>query len=189
MRASASHRVPRASQHGAIFAESSYFGSVQLSPLRAPFLISSMLAIGTHSACVYLQWPLAAHAVGWMSSVTAPYQFCWQHTRRSIRPPVCVRSTQVTTDRDNSNSDGVRYTSHIPISALCGSLLSSTLPSRSRRSDAAYAARSTHRSPDHRWLPVWYGPVQRHCYSIAATLALLSSGVYCLWLHDAAARP
>ena len=25
--------------------------------------------------------------------------------------------------------------------------------------------------------------------SIAATLALLSSGVYCLWLHDAAARP
>ena len=49
MRASASHRVPRASQHGAIFAESSYFGSVQLSvsPLRAPFLISSMLAVGT----------------------------------------------------------------------------------------------------------------------------------------------
>ena len=46
MRASASHRVPRASQHDAIFAESSYFGSVQLSPLRAPFLIS-MLAIGT----------------------------------------------------------------------------------------------------------------------------------------------
>ena len=53
MRASASHRVPRASQHDAIFAESSYFGSVQLSPLRAPFLIS-MLAIGTLGAvCVF----------------------------------------------------------------------------------------------------------------------------------------
>ena len=95
MRASASHRVPRASQHDAIFAESSYFGSVQLSPLHAPFLISSMLAIGTVCAVrVYLQWPLAAHAVGWMSSVTAPYQFCWQHVHDAVSVPLSVRSTQ-----------------------------------------------------------------------------------------------
>ena len=118
MRASASHRVPRASQHDAIFAESSYFGSVQLSPLHAPFLISSMLAIGTVCAVrVYLQWPLAAHAVGWMSSVTAPYQFCWQQTRRSIRPPVCPVHTRRT--RHPTSDELRRRTVHIAHTYLC----------------------------------------------------------------------
>ena len=152
MRASASHRVPRASQHGAIFAESSYFGSVQLSPLRAPFLIRSMLAIGTVCAvCVF-----AVALSGARSRVDvechSPVSILLA-TDTTQYPPPCLSGPQA--QPPLPTRDGVRYTSHIPISALCGSLLSSTLPSRSRRSDAAYAARSTHRSPDHRWLPVW----------------------------------